>query len=162
VADEQAAHPVDVQRWADLAEHVLEASGIRGEAELSMLFVDETTMAGLNRRFMGQEGATDVLSFPIDDDVVEVGRAPDASTTGPDRGSAQPTDVPVMLGDVVVCPAVAARQATDHAGTYDDELALLIVHGVLHVLGMDHAEPAEEVAMQRRERDLLERFHEPA
>jgi probable rRNA maturation factor len=67
----------------------------------------------------------------------------------------------LLLGDVVVCPAVAARQAPKHAGTYDDELALLVVHGVLHVLGHDHAEPDETVAMRARERDLLARFHHP-
>jgi probable rRNA maturation factor len=60
---------------------------------------------------------------------------------------------------VVVCPAVAERQAPEHAGSYDDELALLVVHGVLHVLGHDHAEPGETAAMHARERDLLDRFH---
>ena len=60
---------------------------------------------------------------------------------------------------MVICPAVAARNAPDHAGTYDDELALLVVHGILHVLGMDHADPEEEAAMQAKERSLLERFH---
>jgi probable rRNA maturation factor len=65
----------------------------------------------------------------------------------------------MLLGDVVVCPAVAARQAPTHAGSYDDELALLVVHGVLHVLGMDHAEPDEAARMQARERELLDRYH---
>ena len=60
---------------------------------------------------------------------------------------------------MVVCPAVAARQAPEHAGSYDDELALLVVHGVLHVLGMDHADPTEAAAMQARERELLDRYH---
>ena len=67
--------------------------------------------------------------------------------------------MPVLLGDVVVCPAVAADQAADHAGTLDDELALLVVHGVLHVLGHDHAEPGEATIMRRRELELLERLH---
>jgi probable rRNA maturation factor len=58
-----------------------------------------------------------------------------------------------------VCPSIAARQAPEHAGSYDDELALLVVHGVLHVLGMDHADPEEAATMQARERDLLDRFH---
>jgi probable rRNA maturation factor len=61
----------------------------------------------------------------------------------------------------VVCPSVAARQAPAHAGSYDDELALLVVHGVLHVLGMDHAEPDDATRMQARERELLERYHNP-
>ena len=70
--------------------------------------------------------------------------------------------LPLLLGDVVVCPAVAARNAPSHAGTYDDELALLIVHGILHVLGHDHAEPEETAVMQERERSLLEQFHRRA
>ncbi|HEY6414947.1 MAG TPA: rRNA maturation RNase YbeY, partial [Acidimicrobiales bacterium] len=66
---------------------------------------------------------------------------------------------PLLLGDVVVCPAVAERQAPEHAGSYDDELALLVVHGVLHVLGHDHAGVDEAAIMQARERELLQRFH---
>ncbi|HKH24607.1 MAG TPA: rRNA maturation RNase YbeY [Acidimicrobiales bacterium] len=157
-ADEQHAAPVDVGRWVELAREVLLAEGVRGEAELSLLFVDEGTIVDLNRRFMEAEGPTDVLAFPIDDPV-EAGRWPDAGTAGPDREDPEPADLPLLLGDVVVCPAVAERQAPDHAGSYDDELALLVVHGVLHVLGHDHAEPDETAAMQARERDLLDRFH---
>jgi probable rRNA maturation factor len=67
--------------------------------------------------------------------------------------------MPLLLGDVVVCPSVAERQAPEHAGGYDDELALLVVHGVLHVLGHDHAEPEETAVMQARERALLDEFH---
>jgi probable rRNA maturation factor len=153
--DEQADHPVELDRWRALAEHVLEAENIRGDAELSLLFVDEATITDLNTRFLGGEGATDVLSFPIDEST-EAGRWPDGSTAGPRR---EPLDVPLLLGDVVVCPAVAARNAPAHAGRYEDELALLVVHGILHVLGLDHATPDDEAAMQARERDLLERFH---
>jgi probable rRNA maturation factor len=119
--------------------------------------VDEDTMAELNGRFMDQTGPTDVLAFPIDDDDVLVGRSPDGSTSGPDRGPT--TDVPLLLGDVVICPAVAARNAPSHAGTYEDELALLLVHGILHVLGHDHAEADETAAMRERERELLAQFH---
>ena len=61
-----------------------------------------------------------------------------------------PDDLPLLLGDVVICPAVAAGNAPDHAGTFDDELALLVVHGILHVLGLDHADDAERVAPCRR------------
>ena len=60
----------------------------------------------------------------------------------------------------MICPSYAAEQAPNHAGTYEDELALLIVHGVLHILGMDHAEPDEQAAMQAAERELLARFHQ--
>jgi probable rRNA maturation factor len=157
-ADEQSAAPVDVDRWVTLAREVLVAEGVRGEAELSLLFVDEAAIAELNKRFMDAKGPTDVLAFPIDDPAVS-GRWPDAGTAGPDRDEPEPGDLPLLLGDVVVCPAVAERQASGHAGSYDDELALLVVHGVLHVLGHDHADPDATAVMQARERALLERFH---
>lgn len=160
VADEQAAHPVEVARWEALARNVLGAEGVSGNAELAVLFVDEAAMAELNERFMGHTGPTDVLSFPIDDDDMLVGRSPDGGTSGPDREP--PSDVPLLLGDVVICPAVAERNAPAHARTYDDELALLLVHGILHVLGMDHVDDDEAAAMQARERELLARFHEAA
>jgi probable rRNA maturation factor len=150
-ADEQRAAPVDVPRWVELARKVLESEGVSGEAELSLLFVDEPTITGLNRRFMDGDGPTDVLAFPIDD---PHGAAPAAAERG------VPGEAPLLLGDVVVCPAVAERQAPEHAGTYDDELALLVVHGVLHVLGHDHADAGEAARMQARERELLDRFHQ--
>lgn len=162
VADEQDAHPVDTTRWTRLAEQVLVAEGIQGEVELSVIYVDETHIADLNQSFMGHSGPTDVLSFPIDG-VADGG--PDLVTAGlsPAGGGVpfDPDDVPLLLGDVFICPAVAARQAADHAGSYDDELALLLVHGVLHILGFDHAVDTERVAMQARERELLEQFHGP-
>jgi probable rRNA maturation factor len=140
---------------------VLDAEGVRGEAELSVLFVDREVMTGLNRQFMGADGPTDVLSFPLDDDLIELGRWPDASTTGPDRGSVQPEEAPLLLGDVVICPEVAAGNAPEHAGTYEDEMALLLVHGILHVLGMDHVDDTTTAAMQERERELLAQLHGP-
>ena len=161
VADEQSDQPVDVARWSRLAEQVLEAQGVYGDAELSVLFVDEVVMAGLNKRFMDAEGPTDVLSFPLDDDLIELGRWPDASTTGPDRGSLHPEDAPLLLGDVVICPEVAARNAPEHAGSYEDEVALLLVHGILHVLGLDHVDASTTAAMQARERELLTELHGP-
>jgi probable rRNA maturation factor len=162
--DEQAEQPVDVGRWVRLAEDVLAAEGVRRDSELSLLFVDETSMAELNERHMGKAGPTDVLAFPIDDDAVEPGRWPDNGTAGPDRAPLELDELPSLLGDVVVCPSVAARQAPEHRGalhdgTLDDEVALLVVHGILHVLGHDHAEPDETAAMQAKERSLLERFH---
>ena len=157
-ADEQSAHAVDTMRWVALAEKVLRAEGVRGDAELSLVFVGESVMADLNKRFMDADGPTDVLAFPIDDPI-DGGRWPDSGSTGPDREPPELAELPMLLGDVVVCPAVAARQAPEHAGSYDDELALLVVHGVLHVLGMDHAEDDERAAMQARERELLDRYH---
>ncbi len=157
-ADEQHDEPVDVARWVALAHAVLHAEGVRGNAELALSFLDVATMTELNERFMGAEGPTDVLAFPLDDPI-EGGRTPDAGATGPGRLAAEVAELPVLLGDVVICPSIAAAQAPEHAGSYDDELALLVVHGVLHVLGRDHAEPGEAAAMQAKERDLLDRFH---
>jgi probable rRNA maturation factor len=161
--DEQDDHDIDVGRWVRLAEDVLAAEAVRGDSELSLLFVDETTMADLNERHMGKPGATDVLAFPIDDDAVDPGRWPDGGSTGPDRPPLDLDELPTLLG-VVVCPAVAAAQAPVHAaerhdGSLEDEIALLVVHGILHVLGHDHAEPEETERMQAKERELLERFH---
>ena len=157
VADEQKDVPVDIARWSALAEAVLHDEGVRGAAELSVLFVDETSIAELNERFMEHTGPTDVLAFPIDADAVWAVHDPLAS--GPDRAEPDLDEIPLLLGDVVVCPAVAARNAPDHAGTVDDELALLVVHGVLHVLGHDHAEPDEAALMRARELALLEAHH---
>ena len=156
--DEQTDQPVELARWVDLASNVLADSGIRGEAELSIVFANEEVMAELNKRFMNVDGPTDVLAFPIDDPI-DSGRWPDSGSTGPDREPTEIGELPMLLGDVVICPAVAVRQAPEHAGSYEDEIALLVVHGVLHVLGMDHAEPAETAVMQARERELLDRYH---
>src|SRR5947207_2409666 len=157
-ADEQKDEPVDTMRWVRLAKDVLDAEELRGDVELSMLFVDEDAIADLNERFLGDDGPTDVLAFPMDEHPVEGGRSPDSGGTGPGV-SPEPGELPTMLGDVVLCPAVARRNAETARRTYDDELALLVVHGILHLLGMDHAEPEEATAMQRRERELLGRFH---
>ncbi|CAN5228154.1 rRNA maturation RNase YbeY [soil metagenome] len=163
VVDEQSDHPIDVSRWQDLARQVLEVEGIASAAELTVLFVDEPAMARLNLTFMGEDGPTDVLVFPLDgEDAPLVGRTPGSSPSGPDGepGAGQP----LLLGDVVICPAVAARNAPDHAGpyhagTYDGEIALLVVHGILHVLGMDHATPTDDQVMAARQRELLGRCH---
>jgi probable rRNA maturation factor len=159
-ADEQHTHEVDTLRWVHLAEAVLEAEGVRGETEVSLLYVDETSIADLNKRFLGNDGPTDVLAFPIDEEPSESGRSPDSGGTGPGY-TGEAGDQPTLLGDVVICPAVAARNAPEHAGTYDDELALLLVHGLLHLLGMDHTEDDEAEAMEAKERALLARFHAP-
>lgn len=134
-SDDQDDEPVEVDRWARLATAVLAAEGAEGE--LNLLFVDEAAIAGLNQEHLGREGPTDVLSFPID--------GPGAGADG-------------LVGDVVVCPAVARRNAPTHAGTYEDEVALLVVHGVLHVLGHDHAEDDEAAVMRAAELAHLGRF----
>ena len=143
VTDDQSDHPVDTCRWAGLAASVLDHEGVPDQAELSMAFVGEPAMADVNRRYAGSDEPTDVLAFPMDD--------------GPSRVSKD--GPPVLVGDVVICPAVAARNAAGHSGTYEHELALLVVHGILHLLGMDHTEAGEAAVMQRRERELLDRFN---
>ena len=160
-ADEQVAHPVDTLRWVKLAEAVLADGGVRGETEVSLLFVDEAAIADLNGRFLGKDGPTDVLAFPIDEEPADSGRSPDSGGTGPGF-SAEPEEAPTLLGDVVICPAVAFRNAPEHAGTYDDEIALLVVHGLLHLLGLDHEDSDEAEAMEAKERELLGRFNSPA
>lgn len=159
VADEQHAHPVEVARWQQLAEAVLAAEGVEGECELSVLFVSDDTISSLNERFMGHDGPTDVLSFPIDGEANSPGRWPDSGGPGPDRDDDDPEELPLLLGDVVICPAVAAANAPQHAGSYEDELALLVVHGTLHLLGMDHADDTSRIVMQDRERQLLAAHH---
>ena len=141
VSDEQTEVEVDADRWADLAAAVLRTEARVGE--LTLTFVDRKEIAALNAEHMGKAGATDVLSFPLD--------------SIDDTAGAMPG--PMLLGDVVVCPAVAGEAAPTHAGTLDDELALLVVHGILHVLGHDHSEPDETRRMQERERALLEQHH---
>ena len=163
-ADEQGDQPVDTMRLITLAEKVLRAEGVRGDAELSMLFIDEQAMADLNKRFAGKDGPTDVLSFPIDEEPAEGGRSPDSGGSGPGDAPTEPSDMPMLLGDIVICPAVAARNAAegvhdDRAATYDDELALLVVHGILHLMGMDHVDDDEAQAMEAREKQLLDEFH---
>ena len=148
--DEQSV-PIDTARWVALATAVLRDEGVTGPAELALWFVDDEEIAVLNEQHLDEHGPTDVLSFPLDafDD--------EPLATG----------MPLLLGDVFICPAVAARNAPQHpgthapqhGGTFDDEMALLVVHGVLHILGYDHAEAAEEASMQARERALLATHH---
>lgn len=140
-ADEQHDVDVDVDRWCRLATAVLATEGRHGE--LTLTFVDRDEIAALNVEHLGHEGPTDVLSFPLD-----------ADNADGDVG-----DVPFLLGDVVICPAVAAAQAPEHGGTLDDELALLVVHGIMHVLGHDHADVDEASTMRQRELEHLEASH---
>lgn len=162
VADEQSVHDMDLPRWGDLARGVLHAEGVRDDVEVSLLFVDEATIAELHERFLGTSGPTDVLAFPIDEEPVSGGRSPDEGGTGPGGPLASEDEaVPVLLGDVVVCPSVASRNAREHGVSVEDEVALLVVHGLLHLLGMDHVEPVEAEEMEQRERELLARLWRP-
>ena len=157
-ADEQSEVELDVLRWVRLARMVLDEERVPEEAEMSVIFVDEQAMSDLHERFLGGSGPTDVLAFPMDDDVSPGGRQPDQGGRGP-GSPAEASDPPTVIGDVVVCPQVALRQ-TGEKQTVDEEVALLVVHGVLHLLNYDHAEDQESEAMRKRERELLARFRQ--
>ena len=158
-ADEQSDHTLDLGRWQRLALNVLLDEGVTGAAELTVIFADKATMENLNRQYMGKAGPTDVLAFPLD--AVEASRTPGpgAQSKSPDKSLPHLGDLPLLLGDVVICPAVAFDQASVHAGTFDDEIALLLVHGMLHVLGEDHDTAESERRMHERERAHLEKHH---
>jgi probable rRNA maturation factor len=132
---------LDLDHWAQVVTDTLVGEGVRSGG-LDLLFVDAGDMAELNQQHMDQAGPTDVLSFPMDD--------PAAIDLTPDRFEA-PDPVPIHLGDIVVCPQVADEQAPGHCGDLQAELTLLVVHGVLHVLGHDHADPDEAARMIERE-----------
>ncbi len=125
-----------------LAGFALDQLRIHPQAELSILLVDEDTMSAYHEKYMGEPGPTDVLSFPMD----ELGGLRDHDEDEPQ---------PALLGDVVLCPQVAAAQAESLGRTYAEELHLLCTHGILHLLGFDHAEPAEEKAMVEQQNRVL-------
>jgi probable rRNA maturation factor len=156
-ADEQDDHPMEVARWSTLAQRVLAARGVKGENEVSLLFVDEDAMAALNQQFLGKSGPTDVLSFPIEDEPGPTGRSPDLGGSGP--GVSPEEGTLTLLGDVVICPAVAAVNAVEHEVSLEDEVALLVVHGLLHLLGLDHEDEAEAERMEALEQALLTRYY---
>lgn len=136
--------PVSLEPLAELLATVLAAEGVPAGAEASLQLVSTEVMAQLNERHLGGSGPTDVLSFPLDG----VGRLrPDGDVAGPHGDW--------LVGDVVLCAEVASAQASEHAGTLQDELALLVVHGGLHLCGWDHAGSRDRAAMWKRERELL-------
>src|ERR1700761_4260151 len=132
----EAGIDVDEAGLVALARFTLEQMRIHPLAELSLLLVDERTMTDLHERGMGEPGPTDVLSFPMDEL-----RPPHLG--GNRAGDPGPGDEGGLLGDVVLCPQVAAEQAVKAGHSTLDELELLTVHGILHLLGYDHAEPDE-------------------
>ena len=123
---------VDIDVLGRQAEFVLRRLRIHPQAELSVVLVGEDAMTDLHVRWMGEPGPTDVLSFPMDEL-----RSP--------RDDEEPE--PGVLGDVVLCPQVAQRQAQAAGHPRDEELALLLTHGILHLIGYDHAEPEEHAEM---------------
>ena len=138
VAADEVRVPLARRRVADLARAVLEAEGVP-DASLSIAFVRPSTIASINREHLGHKGPTDVISFPL------------AAAPGTPLG-----------GDVYICPDVAARNALDHGVGIREEIARLVVHATLHVLGHDHpeGEGRETSAMWRRQEELLASFEE--
>lgn len=153
IANESGAQ-VDEAALAALAGYLLAELNIHPLAELSVLLVDEKVMAGLHERWMGEPGATDVLAFPMDEL-----RPPGFPHHGGARsGGAGPEaddPSPALLGDVVLCPPVAQQQAREAHHSVEDELELLCTHGLLHLLGYDHAEADERAAMFGLQEQLL-------
>ena len=135
---------VDTDSVLGAARYALDQMGVNPLAELSILLVDVEYMTELNHRWMGGDGPTDVLAFPMDEGSID---------HGPQEGSG---GEPALLGDIVLCPEVAAKQAATAGHATIDELALLTVHGALHLLGYDHAEPEEEREMFDLQNRLLQ------
>lgn len=132
---------VDEEHLAALARHVLADMRVHPLAELSVLLVDESAMTELHVKWMGEEGPTDVLAFAMDElRMPQPGGHSDHSPT--DSEAAE-----TLLGDVVICPQVAATQAAEAGHDTADEIDLLCAHGILHLLGYDHADPEEHATM---------------
>jgi probable rRNA maturation factor len=143
IIDESDTDLVDGERTVRLARFVMDAMRVHPEAELCIKLVDEPTIAGLNEQWMGKEGPTDVLSFPMDE------LRPGLLDEEPEEG---------VLGDLVLSPTVAARQGETAGHGALAEIELLTVHGILHLLGYDHAEPEEHKEMFGLQDDLLARW----
>jgi probable rRNA maturation factor len=137
VANEQDI-PVDEARLSSLALHSLAEEQVDDGAELSVLLVTREHMRHLNARFAGEDGVTDVLAFPMLEDEEE-----------------DEPDEALVLGDVVICPRVAGRNAQRLGHSLGRELDVLLVHGTLHLLGYDHEDDEEKKAMDRRLEELL-------
>ncbi|MEQ6898375.1 rRNA maturation RNase YbeY [Microbacterium sp. KR10-403] len=135
---------VDERKLLRLTEHNLAQLHVSPDAEVAILLVDEGAMESLHVQWMDEPGPTDVLSFPMDE--LRPGTADLPTPAG-------------LLGDIVLCPQVAEVQAEQAGHSTLDELLLLTTHGLLHLLGFDHAEPDEEREMFGLQRDLLLSFH---
>jgi probable rRNA maturation factor len=145
--------PVDETALAQLGRFVLDALGIDPLAELSVVLVDADSMAALHQQWMDLPGPTDVMAFPMDG-----AEAADARADRTDPSAPPATDegvVEAMLGDVVLCPAVAKEQAAAAGHSVESELHLLCTHGVLHLLGYDHGDADEEREMFELQSRLL-------
>jgi len=136
---------VDLTRVQSLAEHVREALRLHPLVDVGVIFVDEAPMTDLHVRWMDEPGPTDVLSFPMDE--LRPGSEEMLSAEG-------------VLGDVVICPQVARRQAEAAGHEEINEILMLLTHGMLHLVGFDHAEPEEEKEMFALQKELLDSFYE--
>ena len=143
VNNESSATGVDEEELARLGRYLLDSLYVHPEADLSIILVDEDAIEKLHIEWMDLPGPTDVLSFPMDE--LRPGTAGRITPAG-------------VLGDIVLCPQVAARQAADAGHSTGEELLLLTTHGVLHLLGYDHAEPEEEKEMFGLQRRLLSAY----
>jgi len=123
---------IDVDALEAQARFTLGRLRIHPQAELSVVLIDEAAMTDLHVKWMDEPGPTDVMSFPMDE------LRPTKDDDEPEEG---------LLGDVVICPQVAAKQAETAGHRLEDEVALLLTHGILHLLGYDHAEPEEHAEM---------------
>lgn len=128
----ESGHELNVTELAALSRFVMDQMRVHPLAELCIKAVDEATIAQLNEQWMEKEGPTDVLAFPMDE------LRPGLVNEEPEEG---------VLGDLVLCPDIAARQAETAGHSRDAEIELLTVHGILHLLGYDHAEPDEHREM---------------
>jgi probable rRNA maturation factor len=138
IVSHRTPEPLDLSAFERLAGFVLDREEAPVYAELSIAIVELAEMSELNERYRGMAGPTDVLSFECDDL---------CAATDPDE--------PVTIGDVVIAPEVAETQAQEYGHTVEEELNLLLVHGVLHLLGYEHEEDDDATVMQARERALL-------
>jgi probable rRNA maturation factor len=139
----EASQAVDEGRVLKLASFALESMRIHPDSELEILFYDAEPMSELHVKFMDEPGPTDVLSFPMDE--LHPGDENDLSLG--------------QLGSIVICPSVAATQAESAGHDFIDEVLLLTTHGILHLLGFDHAEPEEHRVMFGLQADILSQFH---
>jgi probable rRNA maturation factor len=142
LADEQG-EPVDSRPIVAIAERVLAVENMPASAEVAIVLVGEDEMAGYNQRFMERSGPTDVLAFPVEQ--LTPGEIPTTIANGQ----------PLSLGDIFICPKVVKRQAAELGVPLENELALIVTHGILHLLGYDHNEPEGAVRMTAREREIL-------
>jgi probable rRNA maturation factor len=140
----ESGEQIDEAALAALARHVLDEMRVHPLAELSVLLVDEPAMTELHVRWMGESGPTDVLAFPMDELWLP---QPGGGSRGEHPSAGDPAGQPAVLGDVVICPQVAGQQARQAQHPVTDEIDLLCTHGILHLLGYDHADPDEHATM---------------